>query len=183
MKIGNNTFSEEEWRWVIGYESRYKISDKGRVQSFLPRGGQTIRGIPQNEPQRIKKQVLSAGYPTVLLTHKNEHIPKWYRVHRLVLEAFLGPCPDKCEAIHKDGSRTNNHLSNLIWGTRSQNLSEYGFWNDKNPIEFKLSKEDVLKIRKAITNGKVIKTIADKYGVCTNTIRNIKSGVSWKGVV
>lgn len=42
-------------------------------------------------------------------------------VHRLVLEAFIGPCPKGMECRHLDGNATNNRLTNLQWGTRAEN--------------------------------------------------------------
>lgn len=35
------------------------------------------------------------------------------KVHELVLEAFVGPCPAECKPVHTDGDRTNNKLENL----------------------------------------------------------------------
>ena len=46
---------------------------------------------------------------------------KTYSVHRLVLEAFVGPCPDGFECDHSDRDRHNNALTNLCWCTPSQN--------------------------------------------------------------
>lgn len=45
-------------------------------------------------------------------------------VHRLMLEAFVGPRPDKHECRHADNDRTNNAIGNLSWGTKSQNQSD-----------------------------------------------------------
>src|SRR5699024_6464865 len=45
-------------------------------------------------------------------------------VHRLVLEAFVGPCPDGMEACHWDDDKTNNHVSNLRWATQSDNMHD-----------------------------------------------------------
>ena len=42
-------------------------------------------------------------------------------VHRLVLEAFVGTCPDLHEGCHRDGDPRNNTVVNLYWGTRSAN--------------------------------------------------------------
>lgn len=39
----------------------------------------------------------------------------------MVLNAFVGPPPPGFEGCHKDGDRANNALSNLYWGTRSDN--------------------------------------------------------------
>ena len=42
-------------------------------------------------------------------------------LHRLVLENFVGPCPDGMECCHNDGNPDNNRLDNLRWGTPSEN--------------------------------------------------------------
>lgn len=41
---------------------------------------------------------------------------------RLVLEVFVGPCPEGMECCHRDDDTTNNHISNVYWGTHSQNM-------------------------------------------------------------
>lgn len=45
-----------------------------------------------------------------------------YRVHRLVLEAFVGPCPEGFECDHSNRDRHNNALTNLRWLSHTQNL-------------------------------------------------------------
>lgn len=48
-----------------------------------------------------------------------------YLVHRLVLEAFVGPCPPGMECRHfPDRDPTNNRLDNLSWATRKQNMED-----------------------------------------------------------
>src|SRR5690606_11217835 len=49
---------------------------------------------------------------------------KSYRVHRLVMEAFVGPLPEGMEVRHLDDDPDNNALSNLVYGTRSENLED-----------------------------------------------------------
>lgn len=46
---------------------------------------------------------------------------KKYKVHRLVLEAFVGPCPEGMECDHIDRDKLNNHVSNLRWTDRTGN--------------------------------------------------------------
>jgi len=43
-------------------------------------------------------------------------------VHQLVLEAFKGPCPPGMECLHKNHTPGDNKLSNLKYGTRSENI-------------------------------------------------------------
>jgi hypothetical protein len=45
-----------------------------------------------------------------------------FLVHRLMAIAFLGEPPPGCEVCHNDGDGTNNVLSNIRWGTRSENI-------------------------------------------------------------
>lgn len=45
-------------------------------------------------------------------------------IHRLVLETFVCPRPSEMECRHKDGRHENNHLCNLIWGTRAENVAD-----------------------------------------------------------
>ena len=47
---------------------------------------------------------------------------KLYRVHRLVLEAFVGQCPEGFECNHKNRDRSDNRLENLEWVTHIENL-------------------------------------------------------------
>lgn len=45
-------------------------------------------------------------------------------MHRLVLLAFVGPCPDGMEACHANDIPTDNRLANLRWGTHADNMRD-----------------------------------------------------------
>ena len=46
-------------------------------------------------------------------------------IHRLVLESFVGPCPDGKLCRHfPDKDTSNNRLDNLSWGTQEQNMQD-----------------------------------------------------------
>lgn len=49
---------------------------------------------------------------------------KKYAVHRLVAGGFSGLPSGGLEVRHLDGVRANNHASNLVWGTRSENIRD-----------------------------------------------------------
>lgn len=46
---------------------------------------------------------------------------KRFLIHTLVLEAFVGPRPEGAVCCHIDGDPTNNHVTNLRWGSYSDN--------------------------------------------------------------
>jgi len=62
---------------------------------------------------------MPSGYLIVNLWWANQ--PRIWLIHRLVLIAFVGLQPDGMEALHRDGDPGNNTLSNLRWGTHSEN--------------------------------------------------------------
>ena len=49
----------------------------------------------------------------------------WRRVHRLVVESFIGPIADGLEVNHKDLNKHNNNVSNLEIVTRRQNIIHF----------------------------------------------------------
>lgn len=108
----------ENWKPVVGYETRYEVSDNGRVKSLAR------EIVHSNRKSKTKEKILNQaqlknGYKTVTL-HRNDGGRKVY-VHRLVLESFAGACPQGMETRHIDGNKENNALPNLTWGTSSEN--------------------------------------------------------------
>lgn len=109
--------SSEEWRPVVGWESRYEVSDLGRV-----RGIATQRG--SREPRIIAPQlnVARGGYPQVRFYAGS--IRRRAYVHTVVLAAFVGPRPDGAVTRHLNGDPADSRLANLTYGTQSQNISD-----------------------------------------------------------
>lgn len=60
------------------------------------------------------------GYLNICLYKEGK--PNMFRVHRLVADAFLPNPENKPEINHKDTHTDNNHVSNLEWCTRSENM-------------------------------------------------------------
>ena len=98
----------EIWNPVVSFENLYEVSNMGNVRKI---GGKQL-SVELN---------VHRAYPTVGL-YKN-HKAYSRSVHRLVLEAFVGPCPNGLEAAHLNGKRKDNRLSNLKWVTRKENHS------------------------------------------------------------
>lgn len=106
----------ETWRPVVGYEGLYDVSSLGQVKSHPrlgTRGGILARPVERRE----------GAYPKVLL-YDGTGKRRTRKIHHLVLEAFVGPCPAGQEARHLDGDRLNASLVNLLWGTPAANYRD-----------------------------------------------------------
>jgi hypothetical protein len=102
--------SVDLWRPVPGFEW-YEVSTQGGV-----RNTKTGRRL---KPRR--KWSHSVRYRVVGLSAGGRE-QKW-RLHRLVLTVFRGPCPEGHEAAHLNGDSEDNRLSNLAWVTPEENRS------------------------------------------------------------
>ncbi len=111
--------TKERWKDVPDYEGRYSVSDRGRVRS-LPRTITDKTGRPRFLRGKILKPILWEGYLSANLNKQGKS--QRFGIHRLVLLAFVGPCPDSMECRHfPDRDRSNNKLENLQWGTPKEN--------------------------------------------------------------
>lgn len=104
----------ERWRPVEGADG-YEVSNLGRVRSWR-KVGQPAGRAPS---PRILATTRPNGYVEVRLSVTGRR--KGYYVHRLVMDAFVGPLPAGLETRHLDGDPENNRLDNLQYGTRSEN--------------------------------------------------------------
>lgn len=112
---------DEEWRDIPGYEGFYQASSMGRIRSlgWVDSLGRTHRGCVLS-PGRSH----NGGYLTVIL--KGRGTKKNFTVHRLVALAFLGePNVLQTDVCHNNAIKWDNRVSNLRWGTRSENLKEH----------------------------------------------------------
>lgn len=98
------------WRPAPGYEGRYEVSDQGEVRSL-------VSGRPLT-PYRDRGGYLRVGPRSD--RQKKRSIP----VHRLVLEAFIGPRPAGLVVRHLNGDRNDNSLPNLTYGTPAENAQD-----------------------------------------------------------
>lgn len=101
-----------------------------------------------------------------------------HKVHSLVLLTFSGPKPEACEACHQDGDPTNNCLTNLYWGSRSENQKDRIRHRRHNKL--KLTASEVFSIREQYAAGGVTQQkLAELFGVTQYTISDIVRGKTW----
>lgn len=172
---------KEEWKDVVGYEGRYKVSNLGRVKSL---------------PNKVRKTELvlkghanvKSGHIYVNLTdlHEDKWRQKLLMVHTLVLTAFIGTCPENHEGCHGDGDPTNNALTNLRWGTRASNMADRKTHGTDNSGErngmAKLDELTVKTIKLRLSKGERVNVLAREFCVTHGSIGHIKSGRQWSHV-
>lgn len=111
-------FDSEIWKPVPGFEGIYEVSNMGQLRSLdrVLSSGRRWKG-------RILKQSLTwNGYFYLNLSKDGIYYRRY--LHRLVLEAFVGPSPEGMEACHENGVRGDNRPENLRWDTRTENVKD-----------------------------------------------------------
>ena len=101
---------------------------------------------------------------------------KQYRLHCLVLEAFVGPRPAGMQGCHGDNNKDNNALLNLRWDTPKGNITDRrSYVGDANP-NAKLTEVDRLTIKARRLAGEALKIIAADYGITSTRVSQIARG-------
>ena len=150
----------ERWLPVVGFAG-YEVSDHGRVRS--------TRKI-------LTPGLSSNGY--LLVSLRRDGRSHSMLVQHLVLEAFVGPRPKGQQARHVDTrTKTDNRLTNLAWGTQSENesdkirhgTSQHGERNH----QARLTNVQADEIRRSDLSGQALSA---KYGVAESVISAIRTG-------
>lgn len=174
----------EIWKEVDGYDGFYMISNYGRVKSTGGQAGNTIL-----KPRIRKLKETKDGYLAIRLNAKGKD--KTYRVHRLVAEYFIPNPENKPTVNHIDGVKTNNHVDNLEWATREEQMQhayDLGLKTSQvgsDNTNAKLTDDDVRYIRKHYKPysrefGTV--ALAKKFGVTNSVIGLVARGLSYTNV-
>lgn len=118
--MSDQNLTGEVWRAAPRFEGLYLVSNFGRVRS-VERTVIRSNGRPHKVASKLRKpQAVARGHLKVMLSNLDGTLSGVY-IHRLVLEAFVEPRPEGKIALHRDGDPTHNHVSNLYWGTYSDN--------------------------------------------------------------
>ena len=172
----------EIWKPVPlpGYSEQYAISSLGRVKRIT----KAARG-PAQSGDLVRVRIMKSGHHQVSLSHRAQSV--YPLVHRLVLAAFVGPCPEGQECCHNDGNPSNNRLDNLRWDTRLNNVGdafEHGtFALGSRRGQAKLTEDGVREIRKIVANGGATqRELAKRYGVSEIVVSFAVNRKTWKHV-
>jgi hypothetical protein len=108
-------------------------------------------------------------------------------VHRLIVEAFLGPIPPDMEVRHYPNQcRTCNAIANLSIGTKAENSADRlengtDMLGSKNG-RAKLTEEVVSQIREARSRRIKLTDIAAMFGATVDTVKDIVYRRTWRHI-
>ena len=172
--MDNFNIEKEIWKDLIGYEGRYKIGSNGEIM---------------NKSGLLLKQNLDTdGYKLITLYNGKR---KMFRVHRLVVENFIGSIPDKMEVNHIDYNRSNNRVENLEIVTHLENVRHSydrivkGIKNNGatsvNKRNSKVTIKEADEIRKKYSTGNYTQIeLGNIYGLKRSAMSNLLNEKSWK---
>lgn len=101
--------------------------------------------------------------------------------HRVSYELHCGEIPSGMHVLHKCDNPSCINPAHLFIGTNAQNMADR---NAKGRQQrgsshglAKLAEGDALAIKAA--KGVTLRRLAERYGVCLTTVKNIRSGKIW----
>jgi hypothetical protein len=169
--------TNEQYREIPGHPG-YRVSREGEVQSCW---GKSVPPRLTDAWFSLKPIPRRGGYLTVNLGGGVKKVARF--IHRLVLEAFVGPRPPGLVCCHSDRDRTNNRLENIRWDTylaNSDDMLRHGTRLIGLRAHSKLTVGQVLDIRNLRSEGVTVRELAARYGVTGLTIESIVSRRTWK---
>lgn len=154
---------KEEWKDVKGLEGLYKVSNKGRVKSYI------------RTEHILKGNTSGHKYPRYNLAGKITYL------HHIVAEAFIGERPNGLNVLHKDDNPLNNNIDNLYYGTQSNNIEDAirngNFCDGEQSGYAKLTEVQVCNI---YVSGLSRYDLMKIYNVSYDTVMRIQSGKTWR---
>ena len=107
----NQTELSEMWKDIPGYGD-YQISNQGRVRS-----------LKWGKSRILKGGTNSYGYLHVALSKNRK--PRYFRIGRLVAQAFLPDWDEALQVDHINGVKTQDRVENLRMVTNTENNKSF----------------------------------------------------------
>ena len=170
----------EEFRIIPNFPA-YRISNFGNIQSRWQRRASYVGFLTEDVWKNLNSCPDEKGYPQVHLCD-GINKSKTCRLHDLVMLVFIGPKPKGLVVRHLDSDPANNKLSNLVYGTYSENEDDKflnGTWFSRFGGA-KITYEQALEIRSKFLYGISQKELALEYNISTQSISRCINNKIWK---
>lgn len=142
-----------EWKWIVGFEDLYKISNKGQVYSVE---SQRMLATPPNK----------GGYPHFCLSKDGKQYTK--RLHTEIAKAFLEPSFGR-HVRHLNGNKTDNRLENLAYGTAKENADDQ-LQEDYQGASNRLSLKERKLVREYASQGSSMQWLMENFNATRSQI-------------
>jgi hypothetical protein len=180
MHAGSDLEEPERWLPVVDYEGLYMVSDLGNVRS-----------LHKSARRRLRGDLLSPAFAgedpphwCVSLTKGGK--AKTWRIHRLVMEAFVGPCPEGQEVRHGPGGNLDSRLVNLCYGTHTENVADMVRDGTRLRGEqvggSRLTEQIVIECRRRYAAGETQTALCTEFGVSSAVLSQAITGARWAWV-
>ena len=163
-----------DWKnvFIDGELTPYQVSDVGIIRNRDTHI--VVKGI-------INKQ----GYVTVIMRIKDRMRTKF--LHMIVARAYLENPNNKPVAIHKDGNKENNCVSNLKWVDYDEIqdeklLEEIKSFEENNAMSNVYTDKQVHEVCRLLEEGKSMRWIATNLGVNINLPYRILYMGKWRDI-
>jgi len=159
----------EVWKPVVGLESDYEISSKGRLRAIY-RSRSSLWRNSGNPIVRLLSPRISNGY-------YRTHIGL---VHRLVARAFCDGFAPDLVVNHLNGVRTDNRPENLEWCTPKQNAQhawETGLCNEETRAKMSAKAKLRTGNKNSCWRGKV--QISKLNGTVVHIADDLRGAAEW----
>jgi len=155
-----------KWKAIPGFEG-YEVSDQGQVRSYRKYGGGLSLTSHLLKPSTSRPR---GGYKAVGLRRNGQTYQK--RVARLVLLAFVGPCPNGMEMCHNNSNSDDDRLENLRYDTHLGNTRD----------RLSLSDAQVIEMRERRAQGESIATLAQSFNIKYRTVYDLCRGTTYRWI-
>ncbi len=178
----SEAYSIVEYREVPGFPD-YKAGTDGTIWSRKKRA--RTKSSEKSEVLGPEWRKLKGGWHGKYLglqLYRGSDVKSVLR-HHVILETFVGPCPEGMECCHGDGIKTNCRLDNLRWDTRGNNnrdRAKHGVGNqgERHPLT-SFSESDIREIRNGCKKRGDQTQMAKRFNVSESTIHRIVKRESW----
>lgn len=143
---------------LMNFFCDYEITTDGRIWS-------------NKSNKYLKPQNNGNGYLKVTLMHEGKRYQRY--VHRLVAFHFIASDVDCPEVDHIDGDKTNNHVSNLRWVSRSENSKNFCRKSRKGKTTVHRTDTEVRAILALHRKGKSSVEIGKYFDIPRQTVYSI----------
>lgn len=170
---------EEEWRSVPGLDSKFEVSNLGRIRSKYQ------RGLTKGKVRKVYTN--SGGYQTI--SYGLDYVQFNLFIHIAVAKAFVRGRDGAYHVNHIDSNPSHNCAHNLEWCTPGENIEHSRTYGRADRYQNRGEKHGMAKL----TNIQAINIkhckgaisgikLAKLYGVDDQTIYDIWNGRRWQHV-